>query len=515
MHSEFHKNFFKILLTVILPIVLVVAVFSLYLFDRLIDEKKKFLLEKSATMSGLIANVASFDRKFSIEKDFNKQSSAATIFQIQNTFQTLDERVLKLEYVIGEISDGKINFIAYSGNQKPASIKVENASMHLPMRKALLGEKGVGIGFDYNNQKVFASYSPIEGTKWGLVIKQPYSSHMKPLYKTAWMSSLALLIFMVILYLILQRYDAKTRKEIAFSEHRYQQLVESSDDFIWEVDANGVYTYASKQCENLLGYKSQEMIGKTPFDFMSPQEAKRVAAGFIKILSREEKITNLENVNLHKDGHEVCLLTNGSPFYDDRGRLSGYRGIDRDITPLKQKQKEIEYLAFYDALTGLANRQNISERISQEINYTQRNHIESALLFLDLDDFKIINDTEGHAHGDEVLKVVSKRILKSIRSFDIAGRIGGDEFVVLVRGTNEDDESTLMHLDSLIARVVDEINKPINLGKNMYHVGVSIGVAILPKDGDTLEEILSNADDAMYEAKHLGKNRVVFHKKVI
>jgi diguanylate cyclase (GGDEF)-like protein len=166
-------------------------------------------------------------------------------------------------------------------------------------------------------------------------------------------------------------------------------------------------------------------------------------------------------------------------------------------------------------LTGLANRQNINDRISQEINYTRRNNFESALLFLDLDDFKVINDTHGHDHGDEVLKTVSHRILKSIRSFDIAGRIGGDEFVILVRGVQENNESNLDHLESLLKRVLQEINEPIVVNGLSHHVGVSIGVAILPRDGDSLEEILKCADNAMYEAKHLGKNRVVFHKKVI
>ena len=109
---------------------------------------------------------------------------------------------------------------------------------------------------------------------------------------------------------------------------------------------------------------------------------------------------------------------------------------------------------------------------------------------------------------------MSHRILKSIRSFDIAGRIGGDEFVILVRGTQENSENSLEHLESLLKRVLDEINKPIVVDGFCHHVGVSIGVAILPRDGKNLEEILKCADRAMYEAKNLGKNRVVFHKTV-
>ncbi|WP_373001410.1 diguanylate cyclase [Sulfurimonas sp.] len=514
MKGDFNKNFLNILFTIIIPILMIVGVFSIYLFDRLIDEKKDFLLEKSVAIASMISNVASFDRKYSKEKEFGNISEAATISQVQTTFQSLDDGALQLEYLVGVIRDEHIDFIAYSG-VKPSSVKLKDSYLAIPMRRAVSGESGVGIEIDYNNEIVLASYCPIENTKWGLVVKQNYYAHTKPLYQTALMSTIAIVLLILFLYIILKKYDAKNRKKIEYSEHRFQQLVESSGDFIWEVNSYGVYSYASRQVEDILGYTPQEVVGKTPFDFMSTEEAKKVAVQFMKLIEKEENIVNLENVNIHKNGHEVYLQTSGTPFFDDKGNLKGYRGVDRDITHLKEKQKEIEHLAFYDTLTGLANRKNINDRISQEINYTIRNNFESALLFLDLDDFKQINDNYGHDHGDKVLKTVAHRILKSIRSFDIAGRIGGDEFVILVRGTQENSENSLEHLESLLIRIVDEINKPIVFEKVSHHVGVSIGVAILPRDGKNLEEILKSADRAMYEAKHLGKNRVVFHKKVI
>ena len=514
MNGDFHKNFLKILFTIISPILVLVGVFSIYLYDRLIDDKKAFLLEKSTAIASMVANVANFDRKYSKEEEFGNISSTATIFQVQKTFQSLDQRNLQLEYLIGETSDKEIDFIAYSGI-KPPSIKLKDSHLAIPMRRAILGDSGVSIEVDYNNEIVLASYCPIENTKWGLVVKQPFSTHIKPLYHTALMSTFAISVLILFLYIILKKYDAKHRKKIEYSEHRFQQLVESSDDFIWEVNSYGVYNYASRQVEDILGYAPQEVVGKTPFDFMDSQEAKIIAVQFMKLIEKEEKILNLENKNIHKDGHEVYLQTSGTPFFDEKGGLKGYRGVDRDITLLKIRQKEIEHLAYYDNLTGLANRQNINERISQEINYTRRNHLESALLFLDLDDFKQINDTYGHDHGDEVLKSVSHRILKSIRSFDVAARVGGDEFVILVRGVKEEDKHSLHDLQSLLKRVLKEINKPIVVSDITHQVGVSIGVAILPNDGNNLEEIIKCADHAMYEAKHLGKNRVVFHKKVI
>ncbi len=460
MNDNFHKTFLKILFAVVAPILVIVGIFSIYLFDRIINEKKDFLLEKSFAMASMISNFANFDKSYSEDKEFGNISSQSTLSQIQRTFQSLHIKELQLEYLVGVIEDDYINFIAYSG-VKPSAVKLNDSHIAVPMRKALLGENGVGIEVDYNNEKVFASYYPIENTRWGLVVKQPYYIHIKPLIDTALMSSFAVILLILFLYVILKRYDAKHRKKIEYSEHRFQQLVESSGDFIWEVNNHGIYKYASAQVENILGYKPQEVVGKTPFDFMKPEEAEKITLEFMKLMKKEEEILNLENIHIHKNGSEVYVQTRGTPFFDDKGNLKGYRGVDRDVTILKNKQKKIEYLAFYDNLTGLANRQNINERISQEIDYTIKNNFESALLFLDLDDFKQINDTQGHDHGDEVLKAVSRRILNSIRNFDIAARIGGDEFVILICGIQEDSENSLNYLESLLLRVQEKINKPI------------------------------------------------------
>ncbi|MCK9491689.1 MAG: diguanylate cyclase [Sulfurimonas sp.] len=510
MNKKFNRDFLKILLVIVTPILTLVMLFSFYLFDKLIYEKKNFLLEKTYSMASMISNVATFDKEYYIKQDFNNKASNATIFQVQKTFNSIIQVDLELEYLLG-VKDGKyIKFLAYS-KEKPPNIEINNLNIATPMRNALEQKSGVGVEYDYKGQKTLASYTPIKGTNWGLVVEQPYSLHMKPLYQTAIMSTLAIISFIIFLYFILKRYEFKKIRLIEQSEHRFQQLVESSDDLVWEIDEQAIYTYVSPQSEKIIGFEPSEIIGKKPFDFMNKDEAKRVSKEFFELSSKREKIVNLEHTLLHKNGKDVHILTRGSPFCDEKGNLLGYRGIDRDITLMKIKLQEIEHLAFYDTLTGLANRQNVYEKISQEINYAKRNNTESALLFVDLDDFKIINDTQGHDHGDEVLKSVANRLLNSIRSFDVAGRIGGDEFVVLVRGQDK-REDNFVHFDALIERILQEINKPIIVKEYKHQVRASIGVAIIPRDGNNLEEILKCADRAMYEAKKLGKNRVVFHK---
>lgn len=510
MNEKFNRDFVKILLVIVTPILILVVLFGSYLFDRLEEEKKRFLLEKTYSMASLISSVAAFDKKYTPKQAFNNEASNATISQVQKTFKTLAQKELELEYILG-VREGKyIKFLAYSG-VAPPNVDIENLNIATPMRNALEQKSGVGIENDYKDQKTLASYGPIKGTEWGLVIKQPYSLHIKPVYQTAIMSTLALISFIIFLYFILKRYEEKKTKLIEQSDRRFQQIVESSDDLVWEIDPDGVYTYISPQSKKIFGYEPSEVIGRETFVFMQEEEARRVKDEFLKLINKKEKVVNLENTYIHKDGSEVYLLTSGSPFYDERDELLGYRGIDRDITLLKKKLQEIEYLAFYDTLTGLANRQNIYEKISQEINYAKRNSIESALLFVDLDNFKVINDTQGHDHGDEVLKSVANRLLSSIRSFDVAGRIGGDEFIVLVRGQDK-MEDNFAHFNALIERVLKEVNKPIAVKGLNHQVRASIGVAIIPRDADNLKDILKCADRAMYEAKNMGKNRVVFHK---
>ncbi|MDD2449525.1 MAG: diguanylate cyclase [Sulfurimonas sp.] len=510
MNEKFNRDFLKILLVIVTPILLLVLLFSFYLFDRLMEDKKKFLLEKTYSMASMISSVAAFDKKYSINHDFDNMASNATISQVQKTFDSIIQVDLELEYLLGVREGEHIKFLAHS-KEEVLDVEIKNLSIATPMRNALEQKSGVGIENNYLGQKALASYTPIKGTNWGLVVEQPYSVHIKPLYQTSIMSALAISSFVIFLYFILKRYEIKKTRLIEQSEKRFQQLVESSDDFVWEIDKHATYTYVSPQSKKIIGHEPSEIIGKKPFDFMNEEESARVSKEFFELSGRREKIVNLEHTLLHKDGYDVHILTRGSPFFDEVNNLLGYRGIDRDITLMKIKLQEIEYLAFYDALTGLANRQNIYEKISQEINYAKRNNTQSALLFVDLDDFKVINDTQGHDHGDEVLKSVANRLLESIRSFDTAGRIGGDEFVVLVRG-EDISEDNFAHFDALIERILKEVNEPIIVKDYKHQVRASIGVAIIPRDGDRLEDVLKCADRAMYEAKKLGKNRVVFHK---
>ncbi|QFR48315.1 EAL domain-containing protein [Sulfurimonas lithotrophica] len=511
-----NASFLVLFLKVMIPVCIVIFSFSFFLLQKATAEKKETIYESTLMLSHMISNVAKFDREFSLEDAFERDAQQATLYQIKQTFEKFNNiQKSQFEYYIAEKSDKKIKFIACSTDNKPNEIILNKYNVKTPIIEVFSGKNSVDILYNHEHKKVFAAYIKIPESNWALVVEESYSEHIKPFKESAVYMSVIILFILSIIYFILKYYEQKNMQLINETEHRYKNLLESTHNWIWEVDTEGKYTYVSKQVEEILGYKAQEIIGKSPFDLMPKDEALRIKRAFKKIIENEQEIINIENINIHKNGHEVVLLTNGTPFFNATGQLLGYRGVDRDITDEKNKQKEIEHLAYYDLLTGLANRKTISIRIDEEISYTQRNEIVSALIYMDLDGFKFINDSLGHNHGDKVLQIVAQRLKECIRKFDVASRVGGDEFIVLVRGKDKDYKKCQIVLKGLIHRIINAVNMPIDIENGVNHIGVSIGVAFIPKDGDNANDIIKRADSAMYKAKQMGKNRAVFYDKYL
>ncbi len=292
--------------------------------------------------------------------------------------------------------------------------------------------------------------------------------------------------------------------EVRNSEERFRQLVESSTDWIWEVDKNGIYVYSSPQVENMLGYTPEEIIGHTPFDLMPDDEAERVAEAFAQIMKEKQSVHQLCNRNLHKNGTEVVLESSGSPFFDESGEVIGYRGIDRDVTKRKVMEEELRFLAAHDPLTGLNNRHIFQEQLTHELERAQRYERKLSLLMMDIDHFKHINDRYGHPAGDEVLKEFAGRLQDNLRQSDFIARYGGEEFVVLLPETDVVDAHRLAErIREAIAREPFHINK-----QDIIPVTASVGLAAYPGHAEDGENLVSMADGALYEAKNAGRNQV-------
>ena len=438
--------------------------------------------------------------------------------------------------------------------------------------------------------------------------------------------------------------DKVALETLKLSHEKYRVLVETSDDFVWEVDTDGIYTYCSPQVERILGHTPQDMLGKTPFDFMSPEEAVNIGEKFRAIAEKRAPFSSLENTNLHNDGHEIVMETSGVPFFDGQGNLAGYRGIDRDITERKQAERELEVqqeflqsvidgvhdsimvigqdcdiqlmneaarasmnpefvadshhpkcyevfhrrntpcggddypcplrqviesgkpatvvhnqpgtdgrlshleliatplraddgtirgiietarditghlsaqqqleeqklslerLAHHDALTGLPNRLLFLDRLRQAIKMAHREDNQLAVLFVDLDRFKQINDSLGHPMGDAVLKAVARRLQGCLREEDVVARLGGDEFTIIMGSLHKPQNAMAM-----AQKLIRSVQRPVRHEDHELYVSASVGISLYPQDGQTADLLLQNADAAMYKAKHEGRSNFQFY----
>ncbi|HET9094040.1 MAG TPA: diguanylate cyclase [Solirubrobacteraceae bacterium] len=267
-------------------------------------------------------------------------------------------------------------------------------------------------------------------------------------------------------------------------------------------------TYVSPGFEQLTGYRAEQVLGRNCSLLQGPETdaqaieylRREIAAG------REAYVTLL---NYRSDGstfwNEVAL----APQHDATGRLVSYLGVQKDVTERLRSAQRIEELAYLDSLTGLANRASMNREVDIAVLAAGEAMTEVAILFLDLDDFKRVNDTFGHLVGDELLRVVAERLRSVVRPDDLLARIGGDEFLVMMTGARGLTDAAT-HVAS---RILSTLREPVSLSIGQIAIGASVGVSSYPRDAASAEELLRHADMAMYIAKRSGKN--VFHVHVL
>jgi diguanylate cyclase (GGDEF)-like protein/PAS domain S-box-containing protein len=281
-------------------------------------------------------------------------------------------------------------------------------------------------------------------------------------------------------------------------------VFEATAEGIMVTDTAATIVSVNSAFTALTGYTSKEVVGENARILKSGRhDAAFFGAMFQQLLAT--KLWKGEVWSKRKDGsiylERLCI----SAICNDAGEVSRYVGVFADVTEQWDKEQLVQHMALHDGLTGLPNRTLLMERLSQLIAKTVRESRNIALMFLDLDGFKSVNDTYGHEVGDLVLKTVSARLLGLLRSSDTVARLGGDEFVILL-----DNPESCEKVAMVASRVIEEVNGPMNLDGTTVHVGTSIGIATFKNDGMSTTDLLKRADDAMYVAKKSGKNSFRF-----
>lgn len=294
----------------------------------------------------------------------------------------------------------------------------------------------------------------------------------------------------------------QNEEKIRISEARLQATLDNSPYMIWQKDTDGRYIAFNQPFIRMLGQKQpHDVLGKTDFDLWPNELAEKYRADDAEVMhSRKQTVVEEHAVN---DGKIYWVETCKTPIVDKNGEVLGTTGFAQDITGRKAAEERIRYLAHYDALTDLPNRALFNDRLQQALATAMRNKTRMALMFIDLDEFKPVNDMYGHAVGDLLLKEAAKRMRDCLRESDTVARMGGDEFIVLLPTIEAEQDARVAAEKIRLA-----LNQSFELAGENLRISSSIGIAIYPEHGSEEKALLKNADTAMYYAKESGRNTV-------
>ena len=274
----------------------------------------------------------------------------------------------------------------------------------------------------------------------------------------------------------------------------YPKLIHLMLDTVFVVDSDNLIVFVSDACETLLGYRADELTGTPITDYMHPEDLARTRASIVRVMNGRPHV-DFRNRYIRKDGGVVHILW--AAFWSEE--VGARIGVARDVTALTQAEEELRFLAHHDPLTALTNRSLFNDGLASALHTARRDNTRLALLFLDINDFKGINDVHGHAVGDRVLCVIARRLERCVRDSDLVARMGGDEFTVLL--TDVQSHETV---SAKVAQILAAMAEP--LGAEFGPVKMpscSVGVAFYPADGVDADTLLSHADSDMYRIKRL------------
>ena len=285
------------------------------------------------------------------------------------------------------------------------------------------------------------------------------------------------------------------------SEERYRNILEQMQDVYSEFDLTGKIIFANQSSCMELGYTMEELIGMDYRQLMPADEIDHVVSAYKEIY--DTGVPNkIEHRILRKDGIFRYIETAITLQKNNGGRVTGFRGVSRDMTERKMLEKKLAEMATRDSLTGLPNRTLLNDRFKLAVAQVHRESKLLAVLSLDLDRFKSVNDSMGHNTGDELLKSVADRLISTLRSTDTVARIGGDEFLLLLPEINTIDNAI-----GVANKIIGAFEEPFVINGNNLRASASIGMAICPENGNDLETLMNKSDAALYKAKNSGRNQ--------
>jgi diguanylate cyclase (GGDEF)-like protein/PAS domain S-box-containing protein len=304
------------------------------------------------------------------------------------------------------------------------------------------------------------------------------------------------------------------------SDQRFRRLTSLSSDWYWEQDENFRFVPLHGDIDPKTQAANEAHVGKTRWEMGALNLTEADWNKHRAMLANHQEIRDFVMQRHDPSGAIIWISTSGIPLFDADGTFRGYQGVAKDITASKLIEERIKHLAFYDGLTHLPNRRLLNDRLAVALATCKRNNLFGALLFIDLDDFKPINDRYGHETGDKLLMEVSNRLKSCVREIDTAARLGGDEFIVVVSDLDADVGAAKALALAIAEKIRSEFAQPYWIagvrnsqsdGTVAIHCTASVGVTLLSPSDEDADELIKRADSAMYGSKDAGRNRVQFH----
>jgi|GEM_PF-1699628 len=295
-------------------------------------------------------------------------------------------------------------------------------------------------------------------------------------------------------------------RAIRENEERLQTIFDNAGMGIAVIDRNLQYIDCNNQWLVMLGYGRQDLIGQDFSCFTHPDDLHSTIKNLEELVDNTINNFSMEKQFIRKDGSIMWSGLSVTPIHDPSGSIESIIAVIADITELKNAQQKLIDMATHDPLTGLPNRRLFYEKLGEVLARSKRQNRYIAVLFLDLDGFKEVNDQFGHDGGDALLQDVAGKLRSMVREVDIVSRLGGDEFTIILESVSDDAD-----IIQVTSRIIEIVASPFDINGSSARVTASIGISIFPRDGDDIDRLIKKADDAMYESKKKGKNRFTFY----
>ena len=497
------------MMLILVVVGLAIAVFTItILYRTAVYEERARLVVTAQSLARLMEAVARFDREHQPET-YIDNATEATLSQIREAHKNYQGFGRTGELALAKREGEQIVFLLahrHDDMETPSPIPFDS-TLAMPMRRALQGMSGAMISRDYRGEIVLAAYEPVAELNLGIVAKIDMSEIRAPFIGAGILTLLATMIFVSIGAWLFQRVSNPLIQRIRRSEDGLKEAQKIASIGSWEWDIKGKKVFWSEQLYNIFGLLpgKPEPSFKLFIQCVHPDERAKVRQLIVRSVRMLQPLS-IDFRTLRPSGEERWVHGQGESRSSEKGDLLWY-GTVQDISERKQIENQVRQKAYFDTLTGLPNRSLYYDRLKQAITQSSRNRTSMAVMFMDLDFFKPINDELGHEYGDQALVEVGKRLQQCVRSADTVARIGGDEFSVILGEISSESAACMV-----AEKIIEATKQPMILKETQYTLGISIGIYIATADHDDAESIMRMADDAMYQAKASGRNRYCLYQ---